>query len=116
MTLLSLSLNAYEIPTIHIPTDNRPDIVIFHARSTLVGEQASYIVTWKTVNATDVNITFIGKVALSGSLTITEGEYNRGEIVLKASNHNNSHVDIAVINKHRAGDKATPIHHRRSRY
>ncbi len=45
--------------------DDRPEIVVFKSDSVLVGEKLSYTITWKTINATDVNITFFAKVETS---------------------------------------------------
>lgn len=54
----------------------------------------SYELKWKTINATDVNITFIGRVDLSGTLIITDEEYNYGSITLRASSSKSEYVDV----------------------
>ncbi len=109
MLFCSLYLVAYELPEFNSPTGNKPEIVIFEAQSVMVGEKQSYQIIWKTINATDVNITFIGKVELSGSLTVTEGEYNRGPITLIASSKISSHIDKETINKNAKSKVITPV-------
>jgi len=94
-----LSLKAYELPQLELPQKGKPEIIFFTAESLLVGEKLSYRLKWQTVNATDVNMTFFGSVALSGSVTVTEDEYNRGEIVLNAWNKTSDFVDSFVINR-----------------
>lgn len=94
-----LFLSGYELPKLHLEPQNKVSIVIFKAESVLVGEKLSYVLKWETVNATDVNITFIGKVDLSGSFTITEDEYNRGPITLTAFNQKKSESDTKTINE-----------------
>ncbi len=96
--ILTIYLNAYELPKIEINKDNRPEIVIFNATSILVKEKLSYKIEWKTINSTDVILTYIGKVKLSGSITITKGEYNRGPITLTASSRDSSFSDTETIN------------------
>ena len=93
-----LSLKAYELPELELPEKGKPEIVFFTAQNILVREKLSYVLKWQTVNATDVNMTFFGSVALSGSVTVTEDEYNRGEIVLNAWNKKSDFVDSFVIN------------------
>jgi len=104
----SLYLIAYELPKVNVITDNRPEIVVFKATSLLVGEKLSYTLTWKTINATDVNITFFGKVETSGSILITEDEYNHGAITLSASNKKNRYIDVKKLNNYKKG-KAMPV-------
>ncbi len=104
-----ISLYAYELPELKIPTDNQPEIVVFNTQSILIGEKQSYKIRWKTINATDVNITFIGKIELSGSLTVTEDEYNRGPITLMASSKSSSHIDKATLNKNSSSKVITPV-------
>ncbi|MDQ7061454.1 MAG: hypothetical protein Q9M43_10125 [Sulfurimonas sp.] len=107
--LLFLKLSAYELPTIELSDDKRPEIVLFSAQSVKVKEKLSYVITWKTINATDVQITYIGKVKKSGSFTITEDEYKRGAITLTASSRDNSHSDSKTINKYVEADRVAPI-------
>jgi len=102
-------LNAYEVPSVDMPVQNKPEIVIFDATSKLVKNKLSYEVRWKTINATDVKITFFGKVDSSGSITITEDEYNRGPITLTASSKKSSYVDSITINEGIDKSKVTPI-------
>ena len=109
MLFCSLYLWAYELPEFTPPTENKPEIVIFEAQSVVVGEEQSYKIRWKTINATDVNITFIGKVDLHGSITVTEDEYNRGSITLMASSKTSAHVDKKTINKNSKSKVITPV-------
>ncbi len=110
-TLCLLPLRAFELPTIEIVTENKPKIVIFDAQSKVVKDKSFYEVRWKTINATDVNITFLGKVDLSGSLTVTKAEYNRGPITSTASSKNNPHIDKVTINSEVDKSKTTPMIH-----
>ena len=99
--IFSLSLNAFELPKVEVVIDDRPEIVVFKSDSVLIGEKLSYTITWKTINATDVNITFFGKVKTSGSVTVTEDEYNHGKITLMASSKKSKYVDKKVINNYK---------------
>jgi len=96
--VFALALKAYELPQLELPKKGKPEIIFFTAQNILVGEKLSYILKWQTVNATDVNMTFFGSVALSGSVTVTEDEYNRGEIVLNAWSKRSEFIDSFVIN------------------
>ena len=102
--ITSLYLSAFELPKVEVVIDDRPEIVVFKSDSILVGEKLSYTITWKTINATDVNITFFGKVETSGSVTVTEDEYNQGVITLMASSKKSSHIDKRVINNYKKGE------------
>ncbi|WP_321778155.1 hypothetical protein [Sulfurimonas sp.] len=106
---MTLFLFAYELPELKLPKNNQPEIVVFDTQSLLVNDKRSYKIRWKTINATDVNITFIGKVELEGSFTITEDEYNRGPITLMASSKTSSYVDEKTINKNSSSKVITPI-------
>ncbi|MBL0708659.1 MAG: hypothetical protein JJW00_06400 [Sulfurimonas sp.] len=106
---MSLFLFAYELPKLNLPTDKQPEIVIFDTQSLIVENKPSYKIRWKTIDATDINITFIGKVKPSGSMIITEDEYNRGPITLKASSASSSHIDIKTINKNVSSKVITPV-------
>ena len=106
--ITSSYLFAFELPKVELVDDNRPEIVVFKSDSVLVNEKLSYVVTWKTINATDVNITFFGKVETSGSITVTEDEYNHGKITLMASSKKSKYVDKKVINNYKKG-KAMPV-------
>ncbi|MCD6433880.1 MAG: hypothetical protein J7L21_07545 [Sulfurimonas sp.] len=97
-------LNAYEVPKIDVDSKQKPKVVLFSSESIMVDKKPSYKVTWKTINATVVQMTFIGKVDLSGSMIVTEDEYNRGPITLTASSGNSSFSDSKTINKHRNSD------------
>jgi len=98
LCVFMLSLFSYELPQVDFSKKGKPEIIFFIAENVLVGEKLSYVLKWQTENATDVNITYFGTVALSGSVTITEDEYNRGEIVLNAWNKTDEYVDSFVIN------------------
>ena len=106
--ILAVSANAFDLPKVELVDDSRPEIVVFKADSVLVGKKLSYTITWKTINATDVNITFFGKVATEGSVTVTEDEYNHGKITLIASSKKSSHIDKKIINNYKKG-KAMPV-------
>ncbi|MCD6173370.1 MAG: hypothetical protein J7J96_06220 [Sulfurimonas sp.] len=103
------NLNAYEVPKIDVDKKQKPEIVLFVSESILVKEKLSYKITWKTINATNVQITFIGKVDLSGDITVTEDEYNRGAITLTASSKNSTFSDSKTINKHKNSDAPQTI-------
>ena len=96
--MFSITLNAYELPQLELPQKGKPEIIFFTAENIMVEDKASYTLKWQTVNATDVNMTFFGSVALSGSVSVTEDEYNHGEIVLCAWNKTSDYVDSFVIN------------------
>ena len=102
ITFLLLSCNtltAYELPKVNITKDAKPEIVLFTAKSVFENETKSYVITWKTINATHVQATYLGMIDLSGSVTITEAEYNRGAITLTASSIHNSYSDSKTINE-----------------
>lgn len=103
------SLNAYETPKINIVKNNKPEITTFLAESIIVENKSSYKISWKTINATDVQITFLGKVDLSGSITVTEDEYNRGPITLTASSRDSDFSDSRTINKNKNSDAPTTV-------
>lgn len=97
-------LNGYELPEVKVNSTNRPEIVIFTASSIVLKDKPSYEIRWKTLNSTDVQLTFIGKVKTSGSVIITKEEYDRGPITLTASNRESSHSDSKTINMHKKND------------
>ena len=103
----TLYLHAYELPKVDLKED-RAEIVLFKAESIMVGDEPSFRVTWKTINATDVNVTFFGKIALEGSITVTEDEFNYGVITMMAWNKKSKYVDVKKLNNYRKG-KAMPI-------
>ena len=102
-------LNAYDLPEINLSNDKRPEIVLFDAKNIKTGDTLSYEIKWKTINATDVNITYLGKLELSGSLIITDKEYNRGPITLRASSTNSEYVDVKTINEQKSDEALSPI-------
>ena len=106
--ITSIYLFAFELPKVELVDDKRPEIVVFKADSVLVGEKLSYIITWKTINTTDVNITFFGKVETSGSITVTEDEYNYGKITLMASSKKSKYIDKKSLNNYKKG-KTMPV-------
>ena len=92
------SLFAYELPQVNLDSSKAPKIVLFNATSVIIENKPSYILKWKTVNATNVKLTYIGNVKTSGEITITDKEYNKGPITLKAFSQDNSQVDSVTIN------------------
>jgi len=91
-------LSAYELPQMNLESSSAPEIILFNATSVIVKNKSSYLLKWKTINASNVKITYIGKVENSGEMTITAEEYNRGPITLKAFGKENSHIDSLTIN------------------
>ncbi len=112
LLISSLYLYAYELPQLKLPTDNKPEIIIFEAQSIIVKDKPSYRIRWETINATDVKVTFFGKVKLSGSVVITADEYNRGPITLVATSTNSSFVDKQILNKGAKQNVSTPMRQR----
>lgn len=104
-----LSVYAYELPTFDLENTNKAEIVLFSAESVLVDEKLSYIVRWKSINATNVKVTYFGEIALSGEATITSEEYEQGPITLVAYNTNNDTSDKKTINKYVEADRKAPI-------
>ena len=107
LLISSCFLIAYELPKVELSKTNKPEIVLFSAESLLVEGKKSYKIKWKTINADSVMITFLGKVDVSGSVIVTENEYNRGAITLTASSNTTSVVDNQTINKQK--DVETPV-------
>ncbi len=101
-------LSAYELPKIESLENNQPKITMFEAVSVLIDEKLSYIIKWSSVNATDANITFFDKVPLSGNVTITEDEYNRGTISLHVSNSLSAKSARKTINDQKEGSNISP--------
>jgi len=99
LLISSYFLVAYELPKVELSKTNKPEIILFSAESLLVDGKKSYKIKWKTINADSVMITFLGKVDVSGSVIVTENEYNRGAITLTASSNTTSVVDNQTINK-----------------
>lgn len=97
------SFSAYELPKVELET-KKPQIVLFMAENVQVDKKPSYLIKWRTVNATDVMLTFFGRVEISGEVTVTEEEFNRGAITLTATNKDNSAVANKTINNERHKD------------
>ncbi|WP_294965546.1 hypothetical protein [Sulfurimonas sp.] len=97
--VLALSLNAYELPTLELPKENSPEIISFTYEGFMEHEAQLYKIKWKTLNATDVKISIVGSVESIGNVVISEEEYNRGPIVLVASNENSTDIDKQTLNK-----------------
>ncbi len=107
IAIVFLHVNAYELPQLESIEKDQPQILIFEAQSTLVKDKLSYTVQWKTANATDVHVTYLGKIAHSGEITVTEDEYNRGPITLTASNSKSDKSVSKTINKRKGGNDTT---------
>ena len=110
MFLICMDIYAYEIPKVDLSKEElHPTIVLFRAESIVVDNHKKYKLSWKTKNATHVQITFLGSVKPSGSVIITEKEYQRGPITLTAISTNNSFSDSKTINKFSKADREAPI-------
>ena len=109
MLLIFLNMYAYDLPTINIDTSNKAEIILFSAQSIVEDKKLSYVLYWKTLNATKVTITYLGEIALSGDMTITADEYKMGPITLKAINTKNNSSDTKTINEHIEADRAAPV-------
>lgn len=109
ITLCSLSLYSYEIPKVDFSQSIKPTVVLFSVESIVVKNVSKYKLSWKTENATHVQITFLGNVGLSGSVTITKQEYQRGPITLTATSIENSFSDSKTINKFLESEKKAPL-------
>ncbi|MFT5661695.1 MAG: hypothetical protein ACI9TV_002342 [Sulfurimonas sp.] len=107
--LLFFNIDAYEVPKVKINTDKRPEIVLFKAESVSVDKKLSYDLQWDTKYATNVMLTYFGKVDKSGTVTITEDEYKRGAITLTVSSDKSSFSDSQTINKNLKADAEAPI-------
>ena len=92
--LFTLSLNSYNVPTFEVSKSDEAEILIFKARSILVKNNFSYIIEWKSINATDVNLSLVGAVKASGEIVISEEEYYRDNITLTVSNKDSKEVRI----------------------
>jgi len=109
IVLYTLSLSAYEPPKINLANDGKPKIVLFTSENILVNKELSYKISWKTINATHVQISYLGNVDLSGSVTVTEDEYKKGPITLTAISTKNSFTDSKTINKSLQAEREAPI-------
>ena len=105
--ITALHVSAYELPKIQSVESNNPEIILFDALSIKVNDKLSYTIRWDTINATDVNITYFGKVQKSGEITVTEDEYNRGPITLNALNVKSSKSVTKTINNQRGGNSVS---------
>ena len=84
--------------------------LFFTSESILVNEKLSYILNWKTENATNVNLTYIGKVKLNGSITVTQEEFNKGPVTLTASSTRSKYIDKVTMNsKKEIFDESLPV-------
>ncbi|SFV51787.1 hypothetical protein MNB_SM-4-1536 [hydrothermal vent metagenome] len=95
--IFSLELSGYELPKVNLEKSTKPEIVYFYAKNILIEKSFSYIIKWKTINATDVKLSLIGKVEPVGKIIITEEEYKKGVIVLKAINKYSQCIDTEII-------------------
>ena len=108
--LLSFNAIAYELPKVNLTNNTKkPEIIMFDAESFVKDNQAFYRLKWKTINATDVIMTYIGRVALFGTLDITKEEYNRGAITLTATKQESNVSDSKTINKQSNVPQEAPI-------
>lgn len=107
LLILVTPILAYELPQINLSDNNKTEIIFFTSKSIVKNDQAFYEVSWETVNATDVMITFFGKVKPTGKVVVTKDEYNRGPITLTASNKDGSSVANKTINSQK--NSADPI-------
>jgi len=105
----SFNTYAYELPKVEIQKEKKPIITLFTAESIVEEDVKKYKLKWKTENATHVQLTFFGNVKPSGSLIITEKEYQSGPITLTATSTENSSTDSQTINKFIKADKEAPI-------
>jgi len=105
----SLNTYAYELPKVEVQKDKKPTVTLFRAESIVVDNVKKYKLTWKTENATHVQLTFFGNVKPNGTLVITEKEYQSGPITLTATSTKNSFSDSKTINKFIKAEKEAPI-------
>jgi hypothetical protein len=109
MSLLHTTTYAYEVPKVDFSEKKKPTIILFSAESIVVDDVKKYKLLWKTQNTTHVQITFLGNVAVSGSVIITEKEYEHGPITLTATSINNSSTDSKTINKFLKAQREAPV-------
>ncbi len=109
MALSIVELNAYELPEVNIESKQKPTIVLFSAKSIIVDNAKKYKLTWKTKNATHVQLTFFGNVKLSDTLIITDKEYQRGPITLTATSTKSKFTDSKTINQFIKAEREAPI-------
>ena len=109
--ILVTNLFSYELPDINISEDNgKPEIIFFTAQSVMVNEKQSYLLKWKTLNATKVTMTYLGEMKLNGDVTVTAQEFNHGAIVLEATSSKSKYSDSVVLNENEEiFDEANPV-------
>jgi len=109
--IFTLSLFAYELPDIKISdSKEKPEVIFFTAESVVVNEKQSYLLKWKTVNATKVTMTYLGEIKLNGSVTVTAEEFNHGAVELTASSDKSKYTDSVVLNENKeAFDRPNPV-------
>ena len=111
--ILSTNVFAYKLPDIKIDKpskDAKPKIVFFTAKSVVVNEKQSYLLKWKTLNATKVTMTYLGEMKLDGNVTVTAEEFNHGAIVLEATSDKSKYSDSVVLNENKeVFDEANPV-------
>jgi hypothetical protein len=109
MFFFNINSYAYEAPKVDLSKKAKPTIVLFNAQSIVEDGIKKYKITWKTLNATHVQITFLGNVKLSDTIIITEKEYQHGPITLTATSTESSFSDSKTINKFSKAEREAPI-------
>jgi len=109
MMFFPLFLSAFELPAIDLEENDKPYIVKFNVENIIKDNRSYHVISWETENATDVQLSFIGKADLSGSITITDSEYKRGPITLTASSDTSSFSDSASLNENSNAEKRAPV-------
>ena len=85
-------------------------MVFFTAESVVVNKKQSYLLKWKTINATKVTMTYLGDMPLDGNVTVTAEEFQHGAVELKASSNKSKYTDSVVLNENEeAFDEANPV-------
>ena len=109
--VFSLSLYAYKLPDITVEKDDgKPEIVLFTAKSVLVNEKLSYILKYKTKNATKVTMTYLGDIKPNGEITLTKEEFHKGAITLSAYSDKSDYVDKLTLNgNEEVFDESNPV-------
>ena len=67
--------------------NNPPRIITFEANPPFITEGGSFTLNWKTDNASEVNISGIGRVSPSGQYDVNNWAPDTGSIILTASNN-----------------------------
>ena len=107
--ILAINLYSYDLPSFDLESSDKAQIVFLTAQSVLVDEKLSYLVKWKAINATKLEVTYFGEIALSGEATITQDEYKRGVITFVATNSENNSRDSKRLNKALEADRVAPV-------